>query len=33
VAAIMAKYLGKDEDWIEAELAAFDKISSDYLVT
>jgi len=33
VAVIMAKYFGKDEDWIEAELAAFDKISSDYLVT
>jgi len=33
VAAIMAKHLGKEEDWIQAELAAFDKISSDYLVT
>jgi glycerol-3-phosphate dehydrogenase len=33
VAAIMAKHLGKEEDWIKAELAAFDKISSDYLVT
>ena len=33
VATIMAKHLGKEEDWIEEELAAFDKISSDYLVT
>ena len=33
VATVMAKHLGKEEDWIEAELAAFDKISSDYLVT
>ena len=33
VATIMAKHLGKEEDWVEAELAAFDKISSDYLVT
>ena len=33
VATIMAKHLGKEEDWINAELAAFDKISSDYLVT
>ena len=33
VARIMAKHLGKVENWIEAELAAFDTISSDYLVT
>jgi glycerol-3-phosphate dehydrogenase len=33
VAAIMAKHLGKEEDWIEAELNKFSVLSQTYLAT
>jgi glycerol-3-phosphate dehydrogenase len=32
VATIMAKHLGKEEDWIEIELARFIQLSEDYIV-
>lgn len=31
VAQIMAKYMSKDDAWIEAELSAFEKIAASYL--
>ena len=32
VAALMAKYLGEDEAWIQQELAAFETFSAPYVV-